>query len=608
MTAPATRRLRVGRKSDNLARETGSAWALRPYFLDVTEQRDTASVISRIARLLRPLAISTALALTVAGVAAQPITRMVQPSISGSYIAGQQALTELNTGEAARYFMAAASQDWDDPVLVERAFIGYAIDGQIGRAVEVAKHLLTLDPRNGLARIVVATEAVKERRYAAAANMLNNLGQDNFTAITGTILRAWAMVGDNRAVEADALLVELGRNGLEDFLVFHRALMAEAAGNAKTAIRLATTSYENEPLVARLVEVYSRMLAQSGDVESARDVIDAYTAEGLAHPLVTAVSNALEAGQTPGLFATNVQIGAAEMYHSIGSALARDGSRELAIVFLRLALYLDPSADVVSVGLGQIFDAAGRYEAANVIYEAVPANSVMKPTAVVRIANNLDSLGDREEAIRRLRNIVAVNPDDLDAVAVLGDILRYDEQYEESAEAYTRAIELTGGNRPNDWRFFYVRGIAYERDGQWEQAEPDFQRALELNPDQPQVLNYLGYSWVDMGINLDEALEMIETAVEAQPQDGYIVDSLGWAFYKLGRIDEAVETLERAVQLLPNDPEINDHLGDAYWVAGRRLEARFQWNIAASVDETGNVRERVQDKLRDGLVEASATP
>ena len=565
-------------------------------------------MISRIACLLRPLAVSAALALTVAGLAAQPLTRMVQPSISGAYIAGQQALTELNTAEAARYFMAAASQDWDDAVLVERAFVGYAIDGQIGRAAEVAKHLLTLDPRNGLARIVVATEAVKERRYAAAAGMLANLGRDNFTAITGTILRAWALVGDGRAADADALLVDLGRDGLEDFLVFHRALMAEAAGNTKSAVRLATIAYGNEPFVARLVEVYARMLAHADDAEGAREVIDAYTAEGLAHPLVTAVSNALSAGQAPGLFATNVQIGAAEMYHSIGSALARDGSRELAIVFLRLALYLDPSADVVSVGLGQLFDVAGRHEAANVIYEAVPASSVMKPTAVVRIAQNLDQLGQREEAIRRLRNIVAVNPDDLDALAVLGDILRYDEQYAESAEAYSRAIALTGGNRPNDWRFFYVRGIAYERDGEWDQAEPDFQRALELNPDQPQVLNYLGYSWVDMGINLDEALEMIETAVAAQPEDGYIVDSLGWAFYKLGRIEEAVEKLEYAVQLLPNDPEINDHLGDAYWVAGRRLEARFQWNIAASVDEEGRVRERVQAKLRDGLVEASAAP
>src|SRR5690606_38973714 len=175
------------------------------------------------------------------------------------------------------------------------------------------------------------------------------------------------------------------------------------------------------------------------------------------------------------------------------------------------------------------------------------------------------------------------------------------------AEAYSKAIELVGGDSPADWRFYYVRGIAYERAKQWPEAEADFQRALELNPDQPAVLNYLGYSWIDQDMHLEQALEMIEKAVEAQPQDGYIVDSLGWAFYKLGRIDEAVATLERAVLLRPNDAEINDHLGDAYWQAGRKLEARFQWNVAASMDEGGHVKERVARKLADGLTAGNAT-
>lgn len=190
---------------------------------------------------------------------------------------------------------------------------------------------------------------------------------------------------------------------------------------------------------------------------------------------------------------------------------------------------------------------------------------------------------------------------------MLGDLLRYDEDYLAAAEAYTKALEITGGESPADWRFYYVRGIAYERAKEWPSAEADFLKALELNPDQPQVLNYLGYSWIDQDMHLVRALEMIEKAVAAQPQDGYIIDSLGWAFYKLDRMEEAVETLERAVMLLPNDPEINDHLGDAYWKVGRKLEARFQWNIARSVDETGNVAERVGPKLAEGLTPAAET-
>ncbi len=528
-------------------------------------------------------------------------------SVTGAYMAGQQALHDLHTDEAARYFSQAAQGDWDNPVLVERAFIAFAADGQIGQAASTAKHLLDLDPNNELAELVVATEALKERRYSASERMLGAIGQDSFTGITAGILRAWALVGDNRKDEADAALDQLGQSGLEDFLVFHRALMAEASGDTDEAIKLAGRAFEAEPYVARIVEVYARILANAGKFDEARDVIAEFENQGLSHPVVTIVKEQVEAGQRPGIFAANVQVGAAEMFHGIGVALSRDGSLDLALVFLRMGLYLDPSADVIALALGQLLDAAGQHESANTIYEAVPATSPMKATAVVRVAQNLDATGDREEALRRLTNIVTSRPDDLDAVSVLGDLLRYDEQYVAAADAYTDALSLTGGDSPSDWRFYYVRGIAYERAKEWPKAEADFLKALELNPEQPAVLNYLGYSWIDQDRHLDEALEMIEKAVEAQPQDGYIVDSLGWAFYKLGRIDEAVKTLEQAVLLRPNDAEINDHLGDAYWKAGRKLEARFQWNVAASVDEVGNVKERVAPKLAEGLTDANAT-
>ena len=528
-------------------------------------------------------------------------------SVTGAYMAGQQALHDLRTDEAARYFANAARADWDNPVLVERSFIAYAADGQIGQAASTAKHLLDLDRSNELAELVVATEALKERRYGAAEQMLSQIGQDSFTGITAGILRAWALVGDNRVEEAEAVLDELGQSGLEDFLVFHRALMAEASGDSEKTIEQAGRAFDAEPFVARIVEVYARALGNAGRFDEARDVIAQFEDQGLTHPIVTIVKEQIEAGQRPGIFASNVQVGAAEMFHGIGVALSRDGSLDLSLVFLRMGLYLDPSADVISVALGQLLDTAGQHDAANGIYEAVPPTSPMKPTAVVRVAQNLDVAGDRKEALRRLNNIVTSRPDDLDAISVLGDLLRYDEQYVEAAEAYTKALELTGGENASDWRFYYVRGIAYERAKEWPKAEADFLKALELNPDHPAVLNYLGYSWIDQDMHLEPALEMIEKAVEAQPQDGYIVDSLGWAFYKLGRIDDAVATLEQAVLLRPNDAEINDHLGDAYWRAGRKLEARFQWNVAASVDEVGNVKERVAPKLADGLTEANAT-
>lgn len=539
--------------------------------------------------------------------AAQDMLKLFRPSVTGSYMAGQQALKDLRTDEAARYFSDAAQADWDNPILIERAFVALATDGQIGKAASTARRMLELDPANELAELVVASEALKERRYGSAVRQLGQISQDSFSGITAGILRAWAMVGDNRGDDAQALMEKLGANGLDEFLVFHRALMAEAAGDTELALELAARAFEAEPYVARMAEVYARLLANAGRFDEAVAVLDAFEGEGLTHPIIEIVRESIEAGRRPGVFAANVQIGAAEMFHGIGVALSRDGSSDLALVFLRLGVYLDPGADVISLALGQLLDIAGQHQAANQIYDAIPANSAMKPMAVVRVAQNLDATGDRAEAIRRLNNIVATRPNDLDAVSVLGDLLRYDEDYLAAAEAYTKALEITGGEAPADWRFYYVRGIAYERAKEWPKAEADFLKALDLNPDQPQVLNYLGYSWIDQDMHLVRALEMIETAVAAQPQDGYIIDSLGWAFYKLDRMEEAVETLERAVMLLPNDPEINDHLGDAYWKVGRKLEARFQWNIARSVDETGNVAERVEPKLAEGLTPASET-
>lgn len=535
-----------------------------------------------------------------------------RPSVTGNFLAGQQAMADLRMAEAAKYFRDATEAGWDNPIILERAFIAYAASGNIEQAAVTAPRLLELQPDNELAHLVLAAQAVKQRRYSAAVSELEKLETNSFAGITGGILRAWALAGDKDIDGAYALLDKIAASGLGDFLVFHRALMADVAGRSDEAIEYVKQAHEVDPLVARIVEAYTRMLGNAGRFDEATEVIERFEAEGLTHPLVDLVEESIDKKLRPGPFAANVQSGAGEMFHGIGVALARDGSADLAMLFLQLGLYLDPGADVIALVIGQLLDANGQYEAANAIYDRVPATSPMKATAVVRVAENLDALGDRNEAIRRLGNIVVANPQDVDALSVLGDLQRTDERYLDAAGTYTKALEAVPGDAPSDWRFYYVRGIAYERAKEWPKAEADFKRALELRPDQPQVLNYLGYSWVDQGINLEPALEMIEKAVAAAPNDGYIVDSLGWAFYRMGRYEEAVEALERAVQLRPNDAEINDHLGDAYWRIGRVLEARFQWTIASNVDKEGNVKERVLPKLAGGLdaapVPAASSP
>ena len=542
--------------------------------------------------------LATAFAAVAFSVAAAPLPNA---TATGGYLAGQQALVDLRTTEAATFLEKAAKADWKNPIIVERAFMALAADARIEDAATMGKHLLELDPTNEFARLVIAVVALKEGQYGAVVDELQSVGIETYPGLAGTILRAWGMVGDGKAADADEALTQVGDEGLADFLVFHRALRADVGGNSALALSLADEAYQTDKAVPRMVEAYSRMLANAGRTDDASKVIDEFDRQGLSHPLVDIVRAAIKDGKKPGPFAASPQAGAAEMLYSLGVALSREPIGDYAAVLLRLGMYLDPDSHLISMALAQLFDWHEQYKSANLIYDSIPSASPMKPLAVVRVAGNLDAMGDRPGAIRQLTGIINAHPDDLEAVSVLGDLYRDDEKFAEAADAYTKALTITGGDAPADWRFYYVRGIAYERNKEWPKAEADFLEALKLNPDQPDVLNYLGYSWVDQGLNLQPALEMIEKAVAAAPNNGYIVDSLGWAFYRLGRFDEAVKTLEQAVQLLPNDPEINDHLGDAYWRTGRTLEAHFQWNVASAMDDKGAVKARVMPKLANGL-------
>ncbi len=564
-----------------------------------------SAIFTPISRLTIAIVVFLSFFLALPGVVSAQTAGYRLPSPSGSYLAGLEALDILSTSEAASAFMDAAQSQWDNPAVIERAFTALVADGRVDEAQGMARRMLELVPENNLARLVLGAIALKERRYKSAINRLQTLGLENFVDIAGYILRAWAYVGQSQLSAAFDVLDEMEANGLENFLLYHRALMADIAGDQR-AIGYARRAYENDPFVPRIVEAYARMLGNAGQSETALEVLSSYEKEGLNNPLVLQVRTDIEAGRLPGKFALNVSQGAAELFHGIGVALVRDGAKDVAMVFLRLAYYLNPKSDTTALAIGNLLDSSGRHEDANAIYSAISERSLLKPGAIVLVANNIYAMGDRTEAIRRLKNIVLTRPQNLEALIALGDLLRVDEQYEAAANMYTRALEMVGGTHPRDWRLFFLRGISNHMRGEWDLAESDFLAALKLNPDQPEVLNYLGYSWVDLGINLNRALDMIEKAVRSKPRDGYIVDSLGWAVYQLGRYEEAVTVLEQAVRLSPNDPEINDHLGDAYWRAGRKLEARFQWVIAASLDKNGLIGKRTAAKLELGLDAAEA--
>jgi len=270
----------------------------------------------------------------------------------------------------------------------------------------------------------------------------------------------------------------------------------------------------------------------------------------------------------------------------------------------RLAIYLRPDLDLARMLVAGILESQGGEAEANKLYDEVKPGSALKWLARLRHAGNLDTTGSSDKAIDELRAMSDENATRVDALVNLGDLLRAHKRFGESVEAYDKAVARIGDLGQRHWSLLYSRGISLERAGQWERAEADLQKALKLNPDQPYVLNYLGYSWVDKGQNLDRARRMIERAVDLRPTDGYIVDSLGWLFFRIGKFKDAVDSLERAVELKPQDPVINDHLGDAYWRVGRTAEARFQWRRALALDPEPDLITAIRAKLDRGLAAA----
>jgi tetratricopeptide (TPR) repeat protein len=318
------------------------------------------------------------------------------------------------------------------------------------------------------------------------------------------------------------------------------------------------------------------------------------------HPLVLDQIKALEEGKALEPPVDTAASGAAEVLYSLGAAGNGEGDELASLIYLRLSLWLDPTNAMAIMMLGEVYERMGQLGSANEVYDLVPINSSFRYNSELQVALNLEQLGRSEDSVKQLNSLIS-HARGLDAYSALGNVYRSRKEFEAAGKAYSDAIALIGQADSSHWSLFYARGISYERTKQWPKAEADFRKALELWPDQPLVLNYLGYSWIDQGINLEEGFKMLKRAVELRPKDGYIVDSVGWAYYRLGKYAESLEYMEKAVSLKPSDPVINDHLGDVYWRLGRKLEAGFQWNHARDLKPEPEDLQKILDKIEKGL-------
>jgi tetratricopeptide (TPR) repeat protein len=540
-----------------------------------------------------------------------PTARAFNPaeSLEGNYLAAYIAGASRDTAAAAAFYREALKDDPKNPELLERAFVSFLADGAMPEAFRAAERLTAQDPANGLAHLALGVRDLKNRQYVQARSHFSRGGKGRAADLTATLLTAWALAGagdGKRAIEtADRLK---GERAYSVFRDYHAGLMADLIGNAPEAERRLKAAYDGDKNTLRIVDAYGRFEARRGRAEAATAVYKTYEDLAPRHPVVRDALEKLRSGKPLGPLVASPQEGASEVLYGLGAAGGQQGDELPAIVYLRLALYLNPEHALALVTLADVLERLKQTERAVEVYNRIPENSPVRPSADIQIGLGLEQLGRGEEAVKHLEALMQKRPDDVEVITALGNVLRARKRYAEAAEVYTKAVEKIGEPNKSNWTLFYFRGTAYERAKQWPKAEADLKKALELVPDnQPngksQVLNYLGYSWVDMGINIDEAFKLLQRAVDLNPRDGMIIDSLGWGYYRLGRYDDAVRELEKAVELKPGDPVINDHLGDAYWKVGRKLEARFQWQHAKDSNPEPEDLEKIKVKLEKGLEE-----
>jgi tetratricopeptide (TPR) repeat protein len=569
--------------------------------------------------LLKTRSVALALAAVLAAAPAlanpEPDPPIFEPadSLEGNFLSAYIANLARDTGAAATYFREALKGDARNPDLMERAFIAFLADGAMPEAFKIAEKLAARDGNNGLAQLALGVRAIKQRQYANARTYLMKGARGPAADLTATLLTAWSHAGSGEGKKAQETMDRLkGQRSYAVFRDYHAGLLADLTGSAAEAERYLKSAYEAERNTLRIVDAYGRLESKKPSKDAAIAVFAGFDALLPRHPLVRDALDQLRAGKTLAPLVTSAQEGAAEVLYGLGAAGSGQGGEELApIVYLRLALHLNPDHPLALITLADIYGRLKRYDRAIEVYNRIPESSPVRPSADIEIGQALEQMERGEEAVRHLEELAKERPDDVEAITALGNVLRARKRYAEAAETYTRAIDRIGTPDASHWTLFYYRGSSFERAKDWPKAEADLKKALELVPDglptsKAHVLNYLGYSWVDMGQNIDQAFDMLKRAVELAPRDGMIIDSLGWAYYRLGRYEDAVRELEKAVEQKSGDPVVNDHLGDAYWKVGRRLEARFQWQHAKDSSPEPEDLQKILVKLEKGLEEDEA--
>ncbi|KIN70737.1 TPR domain protein [Sulfitobacter noctilucae] len=535
------------------------------------------------------------------------VPRAAAQSEAGGYLAGRHAAVNSDFREAARFYTQALAQDSGNVELLESTVLSLISLGELEKAAPLARMLEEKNQTSQVARLAMIADMAQSEDFAALIS--SETTTDGIGPWVDGLVKAWAQVGAGDVTSALASFDALSEEaGLEGFVMYHKALALASVGDYEGAEAIfAATGAGAAGQTRRGVMAHVEVLAQLERYEDALEVLSTSFGDAT-DPELERMIRILEAREPmPFTHVEDAKSGIAEVFFTFAAVLrAESAADNYVLLYARIARYLRPDhvdALLLTAGLLETLD---QNALAIEEYGSVSADDPAFHVAELGRADALRRSGKDDQAIEVLQQLARTHGDLAVVHSTLGDMLRGQDDYDAAIAAYDRAIERAPETAPVRWVLHYSRGIANERAGNDIEMEADFRAALALNPEQPQVLNYLGYSMVEQNRNLEEALNMIERAVAASPSSGYIVDSLGWVFYRLGRYEEAVVQMERAVELLAVDPVVNDHLGDVYWAVGRNREAEFQWSRALSFIEEDDADGeadplRIRRKLEIGL-------
>ncbi|HUN43525.1 MAG TPA: tetratricopeptide repeat protein [Acetobacteraceae bacterium] len=511
--------------------------------------------------------------------------------VFADFLIGRFALSQSHPDRAATAFLKALADRPGDADLVQHAFVACVLSGR-PQAVELARQL----PDDPMAQLVLADQDARTGNWASAEQRYRALPRQNVNLLLQPLLIAWSQVGEGDSRAALATLRPFAEGPrFRGLFSLHAGMIADLAGQTADASRYYATALADMPAMnLRMAQILASWDVRSGHPAAAQQT---FAALGTAAPDLTIALPSLEATSAARPVTRPIE-GIAEAYMALAGALRAQDSSDYAMMMLRLALDLRPDLTAARLMAADMLSGDQRSAAALQMLASIPRNDPLAGLVGMRRTEILEQMGRTDEALQELTHLAAAYPDSPLPLIQRGDILRAKDHYNEAIAAYTAGIAKLGQQQAEDWPVFYDRGIALENAHQWHKAELDFRHALQLSPDQPYVLNYLGYSWANKDEHLAEARQMIQTASERLPNDGAITDSLGWVMLRQGQIAQAVQVLQRAVEQDPEDATINGHLGDAYMKAGRNLEAQYQWRRALTLNPGPEDTAKLEAKLQ----------